>query len=237
MNPKVICLDTETTGVDPKRDEVLTLSIIDGEGNVLFDRMFKPERTTAWPSASKVNRIYPEDVEGCAPIGESLGEIDAILADATRIVGYNLNFDLGFLDAAGACIPETGVEFWDPMVLFAELYGEWNPRRGEYKWQKLTKAAEFTGYEWDGAAHGSLADARATLAVLAWCIDTRDKKSAVLARWREAVAYAQRQQPGAAPGEMLTPGSLELGELLDEEFPELSISQRKAIMRSLPCEL
>ena len=32
------------------------------------------------------------------------------------------------------------------MIMFAEIYGEWNERRGSYKWQSLTKCATYYGY-------------------------------------------------------------------------------------------
>ena len=210
MNSKMICLDTETTGVNPKRDEVLTLSIVDGEGDILFDRMFKPTRVEAWPYASRVNGIYPEDVAGCGGIGESIAEIDAILDGAERIIGYNLGFDLGFLQAAGVCIPEQNAQLVDVMPDFARLYGEWNPKRGKYRWQKLTKAAEFIGYEWEGTAHSAAADARATLAVHRWCLDVHDKIAAL---------------------------SLRLDELLNEEFGRLPETQQKVIKRALAARL
>ena len=40
--PQAIVIDTETTGLDPFHDELLQVSIIDEEGNVLFDSYFKP---------------------------------------------------------------------------------------------------------------------------------------------------------------------------------------------------
>lgn len=40
-----IVIDTETTGLDPEKDELLQVSIIDDEGNVLFNSLFRPERT------------------------------------------------------------------------------------------------------------------------------------------------------------------------------------------------
>ena len=41
---KKIVIDTETTGFNAKTDELLQVSIIDTDGNVLFDSFFKPQR-------------------------------------------------------------------------------------------------------------------------------------------------------------------------------------------------
>lgn len=57
---------------------------------------------------------------------------------------------------------EVDPEKWiDPMIMFAEIYGEWNECRGSYKWQSLTKCATYYGYEFK--AHDSLEDVKATL--------------------------------------------------------------------------
>ena len=53
------------------------------------------------------------------------------------------------------------------MKMFAPIYGEWNDQRGSYKWQKLTAAADYYGYDWSAheEAHNSLGDCYATLFV------------------------------------------------------------------------
>jgi DNA polymerase-3 subunit epsilon len=52
------------------------------------------------------------------------------------------------------------------MELFAPVYGEWDEYHGNWKWQKLSTAAAYYGYEWgDECAHDALADCRATLYV------------------------------------------------------------------------
>ena len=41
----LIVVDTETTGLDASIDELLQVSIIDGDGNTLYNGYFKPEHT------------------------------------------------------------------------------------------------------------------------------------------------------------------------------------------------
>ena len=58
LDPKrVIILDTETTGLKPQGNEILSLSIINLEGTVLFDELVKPEKRKRWPKATEVNGI------------------------------------------------------------------------------------------------------------------------------------------------------------------------------------
>ena len=65
---------------------------------------------------------------------------------------------LGFLSAVGVR-PREDARITDTMKEFTWFMG----RR-----YKLVDAADHIGYEWTGRAHGSLADALATLAVQRW---------------------------------------------------------------------
>lgn len=157
-----ISIDTETTGLDSKADEILQVSIIDENGDTLYNCYFKPSRHTEWAEAEKVNHITPEMVKNCPDISKGAAAISRILASAEKIIGYNTPFDLGFLRAAGVIIPERA-EIVDVMQMFSEIKGDWDEVHGGYKWHKLTECAEYYGYKWSGAAHDSLEDARATL--------------------------------------------------------------------------
>ena len=156
-----ICFDTETTGLHPNGsdpDEILTISIIGKDGSVLLDERFRPTEKTEWPHASAVNGIYPEDVADLPTIETAIPRLREIFAGADEIIGYNVGFDLGFLSAVGVR-PREDARITDTMNLFTWFMG----RR-----YKLVDAADHIGYEWTGRAHGSLADALATLAVQRW---------------------------------------------------------------------
>ncbi len=163
---KTIVIDTETTGLDPADDELLQVSIIDSDGNTLFDSYFKP-CVSSWTSAERINGISPEMVENAPKISEKIAEINEIVCQADTIIGYNTYFDIGFLKNNGLILAEN-VKIVDVMEIFAEIYGDWNDYFESYTWQKLTTAASYYGYDWSShaeSAHNSLGDCFATLFV------------------------------------------------------------------------
>ena len=128
------------------------------DGSVLLDERFRPTVKTEWPHASAVNGIYPEDVADLPTIETAIPRLREIFAGADEVIGYNVGFDLGFLSAVGVR-PREDARITDTMKEFTWFMG----RR-----YKLVDAADHIGYEWTGRAHGSLADALATLAVQRW---------------------------------------------------------------------
>lgn len=166
---KVMTLDIETTGFYPPQDEVLSLAIIDGNGRKLFYEKFKPEHNDAWPEAQAVNGISPEDVAKCQPLAAYTDKINSLLATASVIAGYNqVGFDVPFLGCFGIEVPEQ-TPMIDVMLDYAELNGEWDEKRQDWKWQKLTACAAH--YEYQYQAHDSLEDVKATLYCACKCAE------------------------------------------------------------------
>ena len=151
---KLLVLDTETTGLNPRRDEVLSLSIVNREGQVLLDERFGTLRSHRWDTAQAVHGIAPSDVAGLKPLGAHSSHITQILETAELLVGYNLDFDLAFLTSAGIKIPLS-------VPKFDVIHGLHSQRHPHGQWTSLANCARHYGLAFE--AHSSLADARATL--------------------------------------------------------------------------
>lgn len=157
---RTLIFDTETTGFNAwGEDEILQLSIVDGNGKRLYNRYFKPRYKEEWPEAAKVNQITPEFVQNEPYIEEELDRIQEIFDNADLITGYNLPFDISFISAAGIHLKEDLLRF-DVMREFAPLYGVWDDAHNGWHWAKLTACAAHYGYRFQ--AHDSFEDAEAT---------------------------------------------------------------------------
>lgn len=160
---KVICLDVETTGLNPDEDEILQLSIIDGNNNILFNEYIKPNKRKRWPKAQEIHGISYQMVKDKPTIDEHLPLLNQIINDAEVIVGYNIeSFDLNFIRESGISVPHSKNTF-DVMLKFAPIFGKWDNYHESYKWQKLETCAKYYGYKKSGSFHNSLEDVRATL--------------------------------------------------------------------------
>lgn len=160
-----IVIDTETTGFKAGSDELLQIAVADYDGKELFLSYLRPERVREWPGAQRVNGISPEMVKNCPTAAEVRETVQEIINAADEVIGYNIEFDLGFLEAAG--LDFGGKKITDTMLLFAEAYGEWDDYHGDYRWQKLGTAAAYVGYE-EHDAHDAMGDVLATIAVQRW---------------------------------------------------------------------
>lgn len=105
-------IDTETTGLDPRRgDEIIAIGAVRIVNSRLlrreiFDSLVKPNKRISEES-QKIHHISNEMVRSMPPLSEVLPAFHRFVED-TVIVGYNVDFDMAFLEMAEA---KTGVRF------------------------------------------------------------------------------------------------------------------------------
>jgi DNA polymerase-3 subunit epsilon len=108
--------DTETTGLDPSEDEIVSIGAVRiVNGRLLrqesFDRLTDPGRPVD-PAATAVHGITSDILQGQPSIDEVLPSF-ARFAQDTVLVGHNVAFDLRFLELKES---QTGVRFAQPVL-------------------------------------------------------------------------------------------------------------------------
>lgn len=94
-----VVLDTETTGLEPKEDEVIQLSMLkieNGEVKNCFNKFYKSHKNIP-DRVSKLNGITEEMVKDKPYLEDSLEEIEAFIGNSS-LIGHNIGFDLNFLE-------------------------------------------------------------------------------------------------------------------------------------------
>ena len=157
---RVIAFDTETTGLSPERDELLSVAVVDGNGRQLFSSLVRPSRKKSWAEAQRVNHISPQMVRDAPRIAEVRDELRGYFTGEYLAVSYNGGFDVRFLHAAGILENPWLESDFDVMREFARVHGSRRWESGGYKYSKLAECARYYGYSFD--AHDAAEDARAT---------------------------------------------------------------------------
>ena len=143
----LVFLDTETTGLNPRIDEVVEIAIVDEAGTVLLNTLVRPARHTLWPEAQAVHGISPEDVANAPSWMALLPRVASLCAGKTVII-YNAQFDTGFF-------PDR---FFASTACAMRRYSDANPIGS---WVALEEAAKASGYTPSGLAHRALEDSLA----------------------------------------------------------------------------
>jgi DNA polymerase III subunit epsilon len=167
---RTVFLDLETTGLNPRSDEIVEIGILDADGQVLLDALVRPVRHRSWPGAQRVHGIAPADVQDAPTLDALRPRIIEAVSDA-QVVIYNAPFDARFLRFE----LEVSAEVRCAMREFAEVLGEWSHWHGNYRWQKLHAAAAYVGFEWDGTSHRAINDCQATRAVWRYLRDPAER--------------------------------------------------------------
>ena len=85
------------TGLNLYNNEILQISIIDGDGKILLNSYVKPAIKEEWNSTVPIHHITPETVENAPYLYELIPTIRGIFESADELVFYNKELDLQFI--------------------------------------------------------------------------------------------------------------------------------------------
>ncbi len=187
-----VVIDTETTGLSPKVERIIEVSIATIESQTVIDRysvMVNPERHIS-SSASAVNHIYDSDVENLPKFGDYAAEIVKRI-DGRIVAGYNVKFDIDFLGCEFARAGlSASVQYVDVLPLAKRAF----PGLNSYK---LEAVATHAGLLSDGESqkHRADSDVDLTAKLLLSCINTIiSNHDAEYAAAKEKRAQADRER-------------------------------------------
>lgn len=181
---KIAFLDTETTGLE---GEAIELSIIDLDGNTLFDSLIQPVLKIYDDMALKTHKILPEEFEKMQTLDYHKEKLVEIFENYTLVI-YNKDFDLKILgnnclrlsgNSADEDVTFAARELLDSIAKsaesafclmrnFAEYAGDPNPKYPKsYKWHSLVNACNKMNINTDGIiAHRAIGDCEMTRRLL-----------------------------------------------------------------------
>ncbi|HYQ37953.1 MAG TPA: 3'-5' exonuclease [Pseudomonas sp.] len=178
LEQNALFLDTETSGLHAGA-EIVEITLIDSSGEAVLDTLVRPERPIP-PALTRIHGIDNRMVAD-APRWPQLHERLLDIIEGRPVVIYNADFDLRMLTQvahrhalpwpevvrrhAGWTRLENDTVIHCAMREYAKFHGEWDERRGDWRWQKLGNAARQQGIAASGA-HRALADCRMMLAVI-----------------------------------------------------------------------
>jgi len=185
MVKPLLSIDIESTGVDPAKDRIVSLSMIlatdvDVDGPSDWNYLIDPQQPIP-PEATACHGIRDEDVKDCPPFDHYAAEIYQYIRDCD-LIGFNLtNFDIPILWEE---LYRAGIE-WDLSNVNVIDVGTLFKKREE---RTLAAAVKFyCGRELEGA-HDANIDAMATIDV--W--------RAMLQRYPDLVGLDRQSQAKAS---------------------------------------
>lgn len=166
--PKLVILDTETTGQSwhGGQDEIVEICVIDKAGTPLINTLVHPHGPIH-PDAARVSGITDDLVAG-APSFDAVAEVLANILRGRGVIIYNASYDTPLLQIefvrCDCAFPPCNVRC--AMLAYAAYRQIPGRQPGEYKRHKLTDACAHEGIVPSQKAHRALADCLATLDLL-----------------------------------------------------------------------
>jgi DNA polymerase-3 subunit epsilon len=123
---EAVSLDCETTGLDPRVDDILTVAAVRIRGNRIlvserFEATVRPEDARSSSDAIKVHRLRERDVAEANPMRRILPELLRFIG-GRPLVGYYIDFDVRMLDKYALWLIQTKLP--NPQIEISSLYYE-----------------------------------------------------------------------------------------------------------------
>jgi DNA polymerase III epsilon subunit-like protein len=153
-----VAIDTETTGLDPRRDRIVSIAAIHLDGFALADEpaldLLVNPGVSIPPHATHIHGIADEHVAGAASFDDAYARLRSV-TDGALIIGHLVGFDLTVIAAEAR---RRGLPWRQPAFLdTARMAAALDPRHRHLDLAELLRAY---GIEAAGRRHQARDDAR-----------------------------------------------------------------------------
>lgn len=133
-----VCLDTETTGLNPRKDEILSIgAVIIKENKILMRKTLnifvKPSKNVSAESI-KIHRIRPVDLENAIDPKDAILELLDFIG-CRPIVGYYIKFDMAMIGKYTK--KYIGIKLPNESIEVSSMYYKTRPKNSEYQFIDL----------------------------------------------------------------------------------------------------
>lgn len=118
-----VCFDCETTGLDPKKDDIISIGAVKIKNNTIlssqkFERFVKP-KTKLQADSIKIHQIRECDLENASDIDTVIKEFVEFIGNRP-LVGYYLEFDVAMINKY--IKPQLGIKLPNKQIEVSALY-------------------------------------------------------------------------------------------------------------------
>jgi len=120
---ELVVFDTETTGLDPKKDDILSIGAVKIKDNkILTSQTFEiyiKNRQEINSKSIEIHQIRPCDLADAKPVDEAIKEFLHFIG-SRKLIGYYLEFDVAMINKY--IKPSLGVTLPNKQIEVSELY-------------------------------------------------------------------------------------------------------------------
>ena len=133
-----VCLDCETTGLNPKKDEILSIGAVIIKGNKILMRetlniFVKPSKDVTEESI-KIHQIRPVDLENAVDPKEAILKLLKFIGNRP-IVGYYIKFDIAMISKYTK--KYIGISLPNHQIEVSSMYFKTRKKSSEYEFIDL----------------------------------------------------------------------------------------------------
>lgn len=133
-----VCLDCETTGLNPRKDEILSIgAVIIKENKVLMSKtlnIFVKPSMNVTEESIKIHHIRPIDLENAVTPKEAIYELLEFMG-SRPVVGYYIQFDMAMINKYTKKL--LGIKLPNKTIEVSSMYYKTRPKNSEYQFIDL----------------------------------------------------------------------------------------------------